>query len=174
MRTPPHCLKKNGTAATWHWSRIDRTQSAATGRAPGPLPFALLAGRYDEAIRMMKGRRFEVWAGGSLSVANNWASAHLLRAKRRRSEGHYQEALANIQAAGQIPDNLPSDQDGEKAHAVEIAYATGEHHEALGSKEQSHTAWEQAAASRSREEPGRGGGPSGLKGSVARYFRGWL
>ena len=34
--TPPHCLKKNGTSATWHWSRISVTHSRSIGRAPGP------------------------------------------------------------------------------------------------------------------------------------------
>jgi len=30
-------LKKNGTPAAWHWSRIDTTQDFSSGRAPGPL-----------------------------------------------------------------------------------------------------------------------------------------
>ena len=37
LRTPPHCLKKNGTPAARHWSRIERTQSGSIGRAPWPL-----------------------------------------------------------------------------------------------------------------------------------------
>ncbi len=36
LRTPPHCLKKKGTLAAWHWSRTDRTQSGSSGRAFGP------------------------------------------------------------------------------------------------------------------------------------------
>ena len=36
LRTPPHCLKKNGTWARRHCSRIERTHSACIGRAPGP------------------------------------------------------------------------------------------------------------------------------------------
>jgi hypothetical protein len=40
--TPPHCLKKNGTCAASHCSRIDSTQSSFIGRAPGPLsPLAI-------------------------------------------------------------------------------------------------------------------------------------
>jgi hypothetical protein len=34
---PPHCLKKNGTPALRHWSRMSRAHSAAIERRPGPL-----------------------------------------------------------------------------------------------------------------------------------------
>ena len=34
FRTPPHCLKKNATPASEHWSRILRTHSACIGLAP--------------------------------------------------------------------------------------------------------------------------------------------
>ena len=37
LRTPPHCLKKNGTAAARHWSRNETTHFCCIGRAPGPL-----------------------------------------------------------------------------------------------------------------------------------------
>ena len=37
LRTPPHCLKKNGTFARSHWSRKRNTHSFWRGRAPGPL-----------------------------------------------------------------------------------------------------------------------------------------
>src|SRR5574337_115716 len=36
-RHSPHCLKKNGTPAPWHWSRRLRAQSGCIGLAPGPL-----------------------------------------------------------------------------------------------------------------------------------------
>jgi hypothetical protein len=34
--TPPHCLKKNGTLALKHWSRISVTHCDSMGRALGP------------------------------------------------------------------------------------------------------------------------------------------
>jgi hypothetical protein len=33
---PPHCLRKKGTPARWHWRRISRTHEAFISRAPGP------------------------------------------------------------------------------------------------------------------------------------------
>ena len=98
----------------------------------------VFVGRYDDAIRLMTGRRFEVWEGGSLSVAEDWVNAHILRGHRRRAEGRFQEALADFQSAGQIPDNLPSDQVSDNARTAEIAYATGLVYEAMGQQEQAH------------------------------------
>ena len=37
LRTPPHCLKKNGTPACPHWPRMFTTQSRSIGLAPAPL-----------------------------------------------------------------------------------------------------------------------------------------
>ena len=36
LLTPPHCLKKNGTPAARHWSRMSVAHSACMGLAPGP------------------------------------------------------------------------------------------------------------------------------------------
>jgi tetratricopeptide (TPR) repeat protein len=131
----------------------------------------VFAGRYDEAIRLMTGRRFEVWEGGSLSVAEDWGNAHILRGHRRRAEGRFQEALADFRSAGQVPDNLPSNQVSDNARTAEIAYATGLVHEAMGEKEQAHKAWEQATSlDRGGQRRGGNAGPS--KRSIARYGQG--
>ena len=117
----------------------------------------VFAGRYDEAIRLMTGRRFEVWEGGSLSVAADWVNAHIRRGHRRRAEGRFQEALVDFQAAGKIPDNLPSDQGGDEALTAEISYGIGLVYEARGESEKARRAWEIASPSpTSRGEERRG------------------
>ena len=93
-------------------------------------------GKYDEAIRLMTGRSFEVWEGGSLTVAESWTDAHLLRAQRRIAAKQYKEALADLQAAQTIPDNLPSERRGSSGRDAEIAYWTGMAHDGLGRPEQ--------------------------------------
>ena len=57
---------------------------------------------YDDAIRLMTGRPFQVWEGGSLSVAEDWTNAHILRGNQHRAAGRYKEALADYEAAGKI------------------------------------------------------------------------
>ncbi len=104
-------------------------------------------------------------------MAEDWVNAHILRGLRHRAEGHFQEALADLQLAAKIPENLPSDQAGDTARKAEIAYATGLVHDAMGDQEQARKAWEQAAAS-GRGEPRRGGYAGGSRRNGGRFYAG--
>ena len=120
-------------------------------------------GKYDEAIRLMTGRSFEVWEGGSLTVAESWTDAHVLRAQRRIAVGQYKEALADLQAAQSIPDNLPSERRAGGSDA-EIAYWTGMAYDGLGDQAKARQSWtaatsseDEAQRSQRRRPGGRGG-----------------
>jgi tetratricopeptide (TPR) repeat protein len=115
----------------------------------------VLMGKYDEAIRLMKGRSFEVWEGGSLTVAESWTDAHVLRASRRVASGRHKEALADLKAAMQIPDNLPSER-RVGGRDAEVAYWTGMAYDGLGDKDKARQAWTQGTSA-SSGEPGQGG-----------------
>jgi tetratricopeptide (TPR) repeat protein len=115
----------------------------------------VLAGKHDEAIRLMTGRSFEVWEGGSLTVAESWTDAHVLRAARRVAGGQHKEALADLNAAGKIPDNLPSER-RVGGRDAEVAYWTGMAYEGLGDKDKARQAWTQGSSAPSGEA-GQGG-----------------
>jgi tetratricopeptide (TPR) repeat protein len=125
----------------------------------------IFAGKYDEAIRLLGSRTFAVWEGGTLNVADSWTDAHILRGKKLMAEGRNKEALADFQAAGRTPDNLPSEsRSGNRA--AEAAYWSGVAHSAMGNAAQARRDWETAAAL--PEESGsraRGAG-------AADYYRG--
>ena len=101
-------------------------------------------GKYDEAIQLMTGRRFAVWEGGTLTVADSWIDAHLLRGHQRLAQKRYREALADYQSAGKLPENIPSDR-GESREA-EISYWIGCADEALGNLDQAKAAWQKSAS----------------------------
>jgi len=101
----------------------------------------VFAGKVDEAIRLMTGRSFEVWEGGSLTVADSWTDAHVLRAQQRIAARQYGEALEDLRAAGQVPDNLPSERRGSGGRDAEIAYWTGMAHDGLGDPNKAKQAW---------------------------------
>jgi tetratricopeptide (TPR) repeat protein len=128
----------------------------------------VLMGQYDAAVQLMSGRRFAVWEGGSLSVADDWTDAHLSRGVRELGEGRPREALADFQAAGSVPDNLPSETRDDSARRAEIAFRTGLAHEALSDREKARTSWEEAAAGApGSRRGGRGGG--GDRGTQPYY-----
>jgi tetratricopeptide (TPR) repeat protein len=132
----------------------------------------VFAGKYDEAIQLMTGRKFSVWEGGTLDVADHWVNAHLLRGQREFAAKQFAAALADFQATENIPDNLPSDRGGGRGHEAEIAYWTGLTHEAAGKTENAKQSW-QRAVSASNERPGRRGGGGGFVSdrSVQRYYQ---
>jgi tetratricopeptide (TPR) repeat protein len=123
-------------------------------------------GNYDDAIRLMTGRRFAVWEGGNLNVADSWVEAHLLRAQRHIDGRRFREALNDLEAAAKIPDNLPSERAA--GRIAEIGYWKGVAHAALGDAAPARTQWEQAATAAAGPGGGRRGG-AGL--SVQSYYR---
>ncbi len=106
----------------------------------------VVLGKHDEAIAMMSGRAFEVWEGDSLSVAEHWTDAHLLRGQRHLQAGRNREALADFDAADRIPDNLPSERRGRGGRSSESAYWIGCAREALGEIDAAKKSWQEAVS----------------------------
>ncbi len=105
-------------------------------------------GQYDEAIRMMTGRRFAVAEGVNLNVDEHWTVAHLLRGRQSMDAKQYTQALADFQAAVAVPDNLPLGLAGSAGlHNAAAAYWTGSAYEALGDHKKATECWQRAAAS---------------------------
>ena len=102
-------------------------------------------GKYDEAIQRLTGREFSVWEGANLDVAGNWTDAHILRGRERLSAGKATGALADFQAALQIPSNLPSEGVELSGRESEIEYWIGEAYRALGKPDEARTHWLKSA-----------------------------
>jgi tetratricopeptide (TPR) repeat protein len=128
----------------------------------------LFMGKYDEAIQLMTGRHFNVWEGGSLNVAGDWTDAHLLRGRQLLAAGQLKEALADFQAAGAIPVNLPNDKTDGPVRLAETAYWTGVAREALGEADSARQCWKQSAEAAGSP---RGGDRSLSDRSVQRYYQ---
>jgi tetratricopeptide (TPR) repeat protein len=140
-----------GTAPAKRLALLEQHAAAVAQRDDAlarAIALKVFAGRYDEAIRLMTGRRFEVWEGASLSVADHWVDAHLLRGRARLAAGRAAEALEDFRTAGEIPDNLPSEERGRGGRSAEIAWCLASAHDALGSADEARKACEEAAAAR--------------------------
>jgi tetratricopeptide (TPR) repeat protein len=126
-------------------------------------------GSYDAAIQLMTGRRFAVWEGANLNVAEDWTSAHLLRGRQRLALKQPGEALADFAASTTIPDNLPAAGRGAGGdHGIEAAFWTGIAYDALGNRAKAEESWTKAAAA-PEARGGRMGG--GMMNAGATYYR---
>ena len=77
----------------------------AARRRPEPRRSALKValGKYDEAIRLMTGRRSPSGRAATSTWPSIGSDAHLLRGQQRLAAKRYREALADFQAAGKHP-----------------------------------------------------------------------
>jgi tetratricopeptide (TPR) repeat protein len=105
----------------------------------------VFAGKYDEAVALMSGRRFAVWEGGTLDVADHWVNAHLLRGRQELANKQFGAALADFKSAAEIPDNLPNDRGAGDSRAAEIAYWRGNAFDGKGEQGEAKRAWQEAA-----------------------------
>jgi tetratricopeptide (TPR) repeat protein len=133
------------------------------------------AGRYDEAIGLMTGREFAVWEGASLSVAEHWIDAHILRGHGHRWAGRLGDALADYQRAGRVPENLPSERRGSGGREAEALYWLGVVQAGLGEVDEARASWGRAVEVRgARDEQryfqGRAWGALGEGGRAVGVF----
>jgi tetratricopeptide (TPR) repeat protein len=132
------------------------------------------AGKYDDAIAMMTGRKFAQAEGTNLNVSDQWASAHILRGEQEIAAKKYKDALADLQAAITVPDNLPARGFGEGgSHSAEVDYLTGLTYEGLGDHAKATESWNKASAPAPSGGPGRRGGgmPAGAGGGAQSYYQ---
>ena len=131
----------------------------------------VVMGKYDEAIQLMTGREYAVWEGGSLNVADYWTDAHLLRGRERMEAKQYSEALADFQAAIDVPSNLPSEGPGSGVRMAEVSYWTAVAQAAQGDQEKARQTW-QKSASADRLRRRWGAARTGVsEASVQAYYR---
>jgi tetratricopeptide (TPR) repeat protein len=124
----------------------------------------VFCGKYDEAIQLMTGRKFSVWEGGELAVADHWLDAHLLRGRQRLQAGETVAALADFEAAKAIPENLPTER--ELGRDAELAWWLGVGNEAAGNPAKAKESWEQAAKAQAKGRGRREGSTSPLSAQI--------
>jgi tetratricopeptide (TPR) repeat protein len=137
-----------GISPVKRMAMLDKNLNIVVGRDDAlsrAISLKVFMGQYDEAIRLMTGRNFNVWEGGTLNVASDWTDAHLLRGRQHLTAGQPKEALADFQAANSIPDNLPNDNGDGSGRLAETAYWSGIAREAMGEKDQARQSWKESA-----------------------------
>lgn len=113
-----------------------------------------LAGRCDEALAVLRGRKFHPWEGGEGKVACQWELALLAQAESALAAGEAQHACELLAEARDYPLNL-----GEgrlpTTPARHLDYTLGLALARLGEREAAHAAWSRAAAGADALSDGR-------------------
>ena len=113
-------------------------------------------GKYDEAIELMQGRRFNIWEGGArFNVNDCWTDAYLLSGHKNFAAGRYKEALADYQSSVEFPENLRASESRGSRRGAEVAYWIAAAYEALGDKQQAEKFWTESSSA-GRPRGGRG------------------
>ncbi len=129
-------------------------------------------GKYDEAIQILTSRWFAVAEGANLNVVDQWMNARLLRARRNIDARQYKEALADLQAAVEIPSNIPTESMTVGGRSAEIAYWTGAAYDGMGERKKAGEFWNKGALPADPEASRRPGMAEGLPASGTQsYYR---
>jgi tetratricopeptide (TPR) repeat protein len=107
----------------------------------------VVMGKYDDAIRLMTGRRFNVWEGGArFNVHDQWTDAHLLRGHQHLAAGRAKEALADYERSLAFPETLSVARFRRGGRHAETQYWIGVAQDALGDKDKARASWKEASA----------------------------
>jgi tetratricopeptide (TPR) repeat protein len=101
------------------------------------------AGRYDDAIQCYRTHRFHV-SEGQRDLHDNYANALMGRAMGRLAAGQNQEALADLDAALEYPENMGIGRP-ERSGSATIQYWRGVALSRLGQADTAAKAWREAA-----------------------------
>jgi tetratricopeptide (TPR) repeat protein len=120
----------------------------------------IFAGKPDAAIQLLRSRFFRAWeGGGSFSLGDSWINANLERGAQHTAAKQYAQALADYQAALQIPVTLQEATGDVSGRRGEIEYWIGNAYQAMGDAEKARSAWSEASiAPASDDANGRTGG----------------
>jgi tetratricopeptide (TPR) repeat protein len=146
-----------GTAPEKRLAILEKNHATVTERDDSlsrEISLKVNMGKYDDAIELMQGRKFNIWEGGArFNVNNCWTDAHLLRGHRHFAAGRYKQALANYQSSVEFPENLRASESRGGRRNAEVQYWIATAYEALRDKQQAAKFWtESSSADRMRDD----------------------
>lgn len=107
----------------------------------------IFAGKPGAATELLQARFFRAWEGGGrFSLGDSWINANLELGHQKMAAKEYAQALADYQAAQQIPVNLQEAAGDVSGRRSEIDYWIGTAYEAQGNMEKARSFWTEASA----------------------------
>ena len=127
----------------------------------------IFSGKSDFAIQLLKSRFFRAWeGGGSFSMGDSWINANMARGRQHMTGKQYAQALADYQAALEIPVNLRAASGNVTGRKAEISYWIGTAYEAMGDAENARRFWSDASGASAGQDEGAHSQPPTRRGSI--------
>ena len=154
-----------GTAPEKRLAILEKNHATVTERDDSlsrEISLKVNMGKYDEAIELMRGRKFNIWEGGArFNVNDCWTDAYLLSGHEKFAAGRHKDALADYQASVEFPENLRASRGRGGSRNAEVSYWIAAAYDALGDKQQAEKFWTESSSA---------GRPRGGR-STQRYYQ---
>jgi tetratricopeptide (TPR) repeat protein len=147
-----------GTAPEKRMAMLEKNHATVTERDDAlsrEISLKVFMGKYDDAIELLQGRKFNIWEGGArFNVNDCWTDAHLLRGHQEFAAGRYKEALADYQVSVEFPENLRATSGRGSGRSAEVDYWIATAYEALGDRDNAEKFWTESSSSSPRRSRG--------------------
>jgi tetratricopeptide (TPR) repeat protein len=146
--------ERAGTAHAKRIEVLEKNRATVDRRDDSASRLVLLyvqTGRYDEAVRLLAERHFNVWEG-SLGLRGAYEDVYLLKGLSRFRAKDYRGALADYEKALEFPLNLENAWPYRGGRMPVVYYFIGTAYEALGDGQKAKEAYTKAVEAKQREE----------------------
>ena len=98
-------------------------------------------GNTSEAIKLLQGRTFSIWEGGSIfNTGQAWADAYMVQGLQLYNAKKYQDAINDFETALKPAESLRAEQRHD-LHNAQITYWMGCAYDAMGQKDKAKAEW---------------------------------
>ncbi|MDP9174959.1 MAG: DUF5107 domain-containing protein [Planctomycetota bacterium] len=154
--------EENGVSPLKRLALMEAHQGAIDSDDPisREINLEIFAGKYDQAMKLIKSSFFRSWEGGGgrFALGDSWINANLLKGRQHLAAKEYSAALASFEAAMKMPENLAEAAGSTLGRKSEIMYWVGICYEAQGDQQRARQAWTDATSEPATEPATKRGG----------------
>ncbi|HBE41526.1 MAG TPA: hypothetical protein DDW27_10040, partial [Bacteroidales bacterium] len=107
----------------------------------------IFAGKYQEALDLMKNRQFNVWEGGArFNVNDYWTDAYIMLGHSEMAKQNFRKAIEYYRLSIEYPSNLQTARGASSGRYAESSLWSGIAYQAAGDTKKAAKEWNAAAA----------------------------
>ena len=125
-------------------------------------------GKYNEALGLMKNRRFNVWEGGArFNVNDYWTDAYMMLGHSEMGKRNYKRAIQYYKLSVEYPSTLQTARGSSSGRFPEASFWAGMAYNASGDTKRASKEWSNAVVNIPESSSGR---PAAISGETMNLF----